>query len=157
VEPLPTDPIYTFQMIFRSAVMWLLLLALPLQGFAAATMLNCGPNHHQMWKASVATQAVAHEHSGHGDHHHPMGSADLDATSASSEPGDDGSPVQHLGKLTKFKCSACAACCMGAALPATALTFQSPPPAEPPDFSVLASHVGFLTDGPDRPPRHPLV
>lgn len=144
-------------MIFRSTVMWLLLLALPLQGFAAATMLNCGPNHHQMWEASIATPALSHEHSGAGDHHHPMASAVPDQTSASGAPGDDGSPVQQLTQLSKFKCSACAACCMGAALPATALTFQSPPPATAPDFSVLASHVGFLTDGPDRPPRHRLV
>ena len=139
---------------FRSAVMWLLLLALPLQGFAAATMLNCGPNHHQMWQASIGTQAAAHEHSGHGEHHHPMVSADSDQTSASSEPDDGKSSVQQLSELSKFKCSACAACCMGVALPASALTFQSPPPAAAPDFFVLASHVGFLTDVPDRPPRH---
>ncbi len=142
---------------FRSAVMWLLLLALPLQGFAAATMLNCGPNHHQMWEASIGTPAAAHEHSGHADHQHPMDRADPGPTAASSAPDDAGSPVQQLGDLTQFKCSACAACCMGAALPTAALTFQSPPPTVAPGVSVLASHVGFLTDGPDRPPRHLLV
>jgi manganese oxidase len=37
-------------------MMWLLLLALPLQGFAAATMIHCGPNHNR----TLATATLAH-------------------------------------------------------------------------------------------------
>ena len=111
--------------------MWLLATALPLQGFAAATMLTCGPAHHRM-AASAAPHAHAHE--GH-QHHHDAGT---------------------LQQLAKFKCSACAACCVAAALPSPTLTFDSPDLAEvhasvpPPAVAI------FLTDGLERPPR-PLL
>lgn len=139
-------------------MMWLLLLALPLQGFAAATMVNCGPNHHRMWEASAAAQVPSHGHAGHGDPHHAMGTAEVEHTTASSAPASEGSSAAHdLGTLSKFKCSACAACCMGAALPTATLTFASVAPATVPTFFVPVSHVGFFTDGPDRPPRLFLV
>lgn len=135
--------------------MWLLLLALPLQGFAAATMINCGPNHHRMASAAMADTPDAHKHAARGQHHHPMDAAGDHHDAASND--NDASSVHHLDKFMKFKCSACAACCMGAAMPTAAVTFKAFPPAMTPDSLVLTSHVGFVTDGPDRPPRLSLV
>jgi len=140
---------------FRIALTWLLLLALPLQGFAAATMINCGPNHHRMMVAAMADTTDAHEHAAAGQHHHEMGSA-ADHHDAVSNDGDAAS-MHHLDKLMKFKCSACAACCMGAAMPTAAVTFDIPPPAIAPATYVPTSHVGFVADGPERPPRLFLV
>lgn len=148
---------YTSAMVsrVRTALMWLLLLALPLQGFAAATMVNCGPNHHRMASAVTAEMPDTHEHAGAGQHHHSM-EATADHHDAASN-GSDAPSVHHIDKLMKFKCSACAACCMGAAMPTAAVTIKAFPPAMAPDSIVPTAHVGFVTDGPDRPPRLPLV
>ena len=138
---------------FRSALMWLLLLALPLQGFAAVTMLNCGPNHQRMWEAALAEPAGSHDHATRGHHQHEMSTAGNHHDTASADAETDPSSVHQLNKLTKFKCSACAACCIGVALPTAALAFASMPPAEALRFFVPAPHVDFVTDGLDRPPR----
>lgn len=140
---------------FRIALTWLLLLALPLQGFAAATMLNCGPNHHRLMTAAMADTTEADEHAAGEQHHHEMGVA-ADHDEAASVDGDALS-VHHLDKLMKFKCGACAACCMGAAMPTAAVTFEPLAPAVAPATYVPTSHVGFVADGPDRPPRLSLV
>ncbi|MDL2339530.1 MAG: hypothetical protein QFE16_16980 [Pseudomonadota bacterium] len=138
---------------FRSAVMWLLLLALPLQGFAAATMLNCGPNHHRMMAAASTELDEAHEHTAAGQHHHEMGMAAGEHEVASANPSGDAPPLPHLDKLVKFKCNACAVCCTGAAMPTAAFAFEPFATAMAPESFVPTSHVGFVTDGPDRPPR----
>ena len=133
--------------------MWLLLLALPLQGFAAATMINCGPNHHQMFAASVGVATESHEHAINGHHQHGADAAG-DMRAATADDGEHGpSSVHHLNRLTKFKCSACAACCMGAAMPTAALAIASFPPAMNTATFVSTPHADFLSDGLDRPPR----
>ena len=138
---------------FRFAMMWLLLFALPLQGYAAATMLNCGPNHHRMMAVSIAEPDVTHEHAAAGQHHHKMGVAAGEHEVAAVDHSGDAPPLPHLDKLGKFKCNACAVCCTGAAMPTAAFTFEPFSSAMAPEFFVPASHVGFVTDGPDRPPR----
>lgn len=137
----------------RTALMWLLLLALPLQGFAAATMLNCGPNHHRLLVAATAEPNGGHGHSAVGQHQHVTGVADDHHQSVSDGGANDLPPAHHLDKLTKVKCSACAACCMGAALPTAALAIASVPPAMTTASFVSTPHVDFLSDGLDRPPR----
>jgi len=145
----------------RAALAWLLMFSLPLQGYAAATMLNCGPNHHQMWvaAATATTATVSHHDSGEAqhEHHRAQTTAGDPAPDASVDVADDGAFVHHLNKLSKFKCSACAACCVGAALPTSSLEFLPFAPVVATDCSILAEHVGFFTDGPDRPPRLSLV
>ena len=148
-------------MLVRSALLWLLLFALPLQGFAAATMLTCGPNHHRVAEFTRSAAAESQGHATHGDphhdHDHAMGAADAGAVTAAdggaAGAGAGASSAHHLDKLSKFKCSACASCCIGAALPAAALLFASFAPAAAPSFFVAVEPVGFFTDGPDRPPR----
>ena len=143
---------------YRAALAWLLLFSLPLQGYAAATMLSCGPNHHQMWAAAATATVSAHE-SGEAqhEHHHAQTTADDHHATASVDVSGDDASVHHMNKLSKFKCSACAACCVGAALPTSPLEFLSVPPAVARDCFLPAVHLGFFTDGPDRPPRLLLV
>ena len=136
---------------FRLALTWLLLLALPLQGFAAATMINCGPNHHRMMGAAMADTPEVQRHGVGGQHHHEMSVAAGHHEGASND--GDAPSVHHLDKLMKFKCSACAVCCMGAVLPTTALSFASLPQAMTMAMFVSTPHVDFLSGGLDRPPR----
>ena len=56
----------------KTALVWLVMLAVPAQGFAAATMLFCGPMHERM-SGTMAAEGSAHHHaagteSGH-EHH----------------------------------------------------------------------------------------
>ena len=146
--------LYTFAMSFRfrSVLMWLLLIALPVQGFAAATMLNCGPNHQQMWQASAAAKADPSVHAAH-DHHHKAVDADAGEAPTAGQPSDDGNSLTQLNKAAKFKCSACAACCMGIALPASPLAITALLVDSAPQLEGSAVHVDFVSTGPDRPPR----
>ena len=154
-EPSSTESLYTFAMVFRfrSAMMWLLLFALPLQGYATLTMLNCGPNHHRMMAAAIAEPDEAHQHASAEHHHDDMGMAYGHHEVASVDGRSDAPPLHHLNKLVKFKCNACVVCCTGAAMPTAIFTFEPLPPAMTPESFALISRVGFVTDGPDRPPR----
>ena len=106
--------------------MWLLLLALPLQGYAAATMLHCGPNHHRMMTAAWAEPAATRDHAVTAPHHHAMGMADGHHEAASAEGSPDAPPLPHLDKLMKFKCQACPVCCLGAAMPTDNRPYPGP-------------------------------
>ena len=145
----------------RCFVMWLLVLALPAQGFAASTMLLCGAGHHG------ASQADDGGHD-HASHMH-MGGQDAPVVSAPHAdhdhaaqvtPADEGSSFHPLAaKHAKVvgKCSACAACCSVAFLPTNVIAFTAPAPSRVLPVVELTTHVGFFTDGPERPPRLPLA
>lgn len=141
---------------FRSALMWLLFLALPFQGLAAATMLGCGPVHERM-AATANAHAAAHSHAGDHAHRHAGDThADADAHAghgAQAAGGSDDAVAHHLGPLGKLKCSACAACCVGAALPTAEVAVAAVPPAFTPALFVKPQHVDFLSGTLDRPPR----
>jgi hypothetical protein len=135
---------------FRIAMMWLLAVALPLQGSVAATLRVCGPGHDRM---AVAAAAIAeHDHAAHhhAAHHH----------GASAVPAHDANATattQDLHKSAQHKCSACAACCVTAALPASVVRFEAVVDAAAPPPVFFSCSVVFLTDGPERPPRLPLA
>lgn len=144
--------------VLRITLMWLVALAVPVQGYAAVTMLGCGPGHHDS-AVSQSPVAIAggndvavspHSHESH-------------AVLAGQRLHDDAAEPDHAhalkshGKAGKGPCTPCASCCVVAALPATTLVFQAIPLL---DFFVpLAPRgmVSFLTEGPERPPRSVLV
>ena len=150
----------------RTLLVWLLALALPLQGATAATMALCGPGHHTGTLALEAappaidlarmapirshdrlhghvhgTSQAAHEH-----HHHAAGAGHGQAGGEASDA--------DLGAQSKADtCSVCAACCSVAvmasgpkALPVAEFAAAVFPPS---DCSVDA----VATKGPERPPR----
>ena len=147
--------------VLRITLMWLVALAVPVQGYAAVAMFGCGPGHHGM--AGMQSQAAAeddhdaampqHSHEAQvemgGDHHHDD----------SAEPSHAHMLKAHgaPGKVSKGSCTPCASCCVVAALPATMVVFQPVPLV---DFFVPLAPRGlasFLTEGPERPPRSILV
>jgi hypothetical protein len=140
---------------FRAVLIWLLALALPAQGVMAATMVFCGPNHHERASASAAGhdadpaqqphEPAAHAHDAATDGH--VGMAAADGTDAPDK----------FAQSALHKCSVCASCCSAAAILDTA-----PKPhaleAAPADFAALAPVIEpFAVGGPDRPPRRPLA
>ncbi len=135
----------------RTVMMWCLIAALPVQSWAVATMVNCGPSHHRM---SAAT-ASGEDHHAHGhDHASHQHETSLQVSYPSHEATDDTQPPLSLAK---FKCSACATCCLATALPSSVLTFEasvSPDTVEP---GLPHARVVFLTTGVERPPRSILA
>lgn len=92
---------------------------------------------------------------GHGDSGRaasvvPNHSLALDATT----PGEPHDSVQKLGK---FKCSACASCCMGTALPSAVLSFDAQVTRDTAESATPHAVGVFLTSGLERPPRNILA
>ena len=131
-------------------IAFILALAIPLQGIAAATMAACGPEHATVPNTSMGpvgqdTRAEASEH--HAMHHH---------VHASSHGGIDANDhARHAGldKLAKAKCSVCASCCAGSAMPSTFVVFDSVALTESFALPVPTGTAAFLTAGLERPPR----
>ena len=142
----------------RMLVVWLLALALPVQGFAAATMLQCAGGHHD---SAAAVTASGHDNAMHMRASDAVGemsgmpSHDGSAPSVSSVGIDKASSPTTTNDPKAFvgKCSACAVCCAVAYLPTAVLAFPPSVPAEMPATFESQAPAAFFTDGPDRPPR----
>ena len=134
----------------RTVLIWLVVAALPVQGWAAASMINCGPAHHRMAAATHPhpDDAMAGEHAGHAHHAASMSHASGDHPQFGSD---------ELGKLGNFKCSGCASCCAAAALPSTVIRLDALAATDFVAPRIPSTVPVFLTDGPDRPPRIFLV
>jgi len=118
-----------------------MLLAIPFQGIASAAMLACA--HDAPQGGPPAVHAGAHHDAASGPCH--------DVQAGTPEPAPD--THDHDGR-----CSACAACCMGAAM-APAPGIAPPPPASNATLVVTASGRLAAVDlaQPERPPRFPLA
>ena len=139
--------------------MWLLALAVPVQGFAAASMVGCGTGHGAAGLHSHAQgmhgdqKAASHSHDHHanvvahaGHQHHADAASHGDAHKSHADTAKD-------SKFSKASCSACASCCTSAALPTTPVVFQA---TEMPSVFVLLAPppvVSFVSGGLERPPR----
>jgi hypothetical protein len=131
--------------VLRAIVTCLLLVAVPLQGYAAGTMLFCGPS-------TAASGAPGH----HGDgspapderaaHHHEAAPA-----------AADDATTPNLHDVMHGKCSVCSSCCSAAALPSAliAATAATPQAAPFPDFEH--ANPGHGPARLERPPRPNLA
>ncbi len=139
---------------WRVALTALLLLALPMQGYAVASMLACGMGAGQQAMHAAALDGA--HHAGH-DHHAELAHDRLHAADAASAghgatdgPGDE--PAHH-SQSHDATCSACAACFVGAALPTADDGFAARADAQgfaaAPAFAVVTG----AGDGLERPPR----
>ncbi len=153
-------------MFIRTALIWLMAVALPVQGAAAATMLTCGPGHHGPSAAhSHVDGDPAHVHTdseSHTDAEERMVHGSGDASSpghahASADGGPSATADGNEVHRAAGKCSACASCCTVAVLPTSILSI-APPPAPDRVVTVFQAQAAvFMTGGPERPPRTILV
>lgn len=153
--------------LLRTVLTWLLVLALPAQGYAAQAMLFCGPAHHGTVVSVAVDDPAAHghvEHRGRGhadaDHHHPDGAvhepAEADAADADAGPHDLGASGDNAAKAESSSagtCSACAACCNAAAITNPSQAFA--PVRLTSDYGIAAieRHDSRADGGLERPPR----
>ena len=129
----------------RTALIWMLMLALPAQSMAAISMQLCAVTQQSGTMAQVDPQMAAHhpgamamaqpvEASAHGEHH-------ASDNSSKSMPISDNS-----------LCSLCAFC-VGAVALSTVVASNSPLQAVEPSLARLDQFVGFIAETPERPPR----
>lgn len=123
--------------VLRSLFVWLLMLALPVQGLAAARMLPA--------VGAPAAVTAAHRAAPVAHHCHDMPAvhAGTTATTAKAAAGDH--HAKHHG--------ACPGCCIAVALTSAPLV---PPAFAPPSFAIpfRAGHVASADPVlPERPPR----
>lgn len=131
-------------------------MALPIQGVAAVVKASCGPHHHTM--PSVQMSAVEHHHdsdsASHQHDQHEVSEMNAQANMDSAINAADDSPNSNHVHKTSF-CSACAACCVGAAAPPSMASLVSPfTKGETVAVPPLVSFTGFFPDSLERPPRH---
>ncbi|RSZ40921.1 MULTISPECIES: hypothetical protein [unclassified Variovorax] len=137
----------------RLFVLWIMMFAVPFQGYAAASMVFCGPGHAGSATEMSADQSGAHGDAPHphsadepGDHHHET------AQAAKPPAKGDTAKAAGAGPDAMHKCGTCGAC------HATALTstlelavFHDLPRA---DLAEPAIAVATLAPRVlDRPPR----
>lgn len=137
--------------VLKAIVIWLLLLALPVQGYAAAVMAVCGPVPQQADKHATHHMAAADD-DGHGEsgysglgHHRAADNTLAD---------HDTAPHHPAGKHASSACGSCGVCCIGAVMLISQLNWDLLlngstlyAPASSPRLP------GVVLAGPERPPR----
>ena len=139
----------------RTLLIWLVVLAIPAQGAAAATMAFCGANHHSGGSARAEVSATVSSHSHHGD---ALSAHEFDSGAAAAVTSADDAPATaKASPAAKQKCSVCASCCyLGAILNSVPVVPATD--SGPTVFTAVVPTVdAFAADGPDRPPRNVRV
>lgn len=145
------------QRVRRVVLVWVMVFAMPLQGFAATVMLFCGPSHARMLQAltiDAPDQAAAHGAHAAQAAGHAVAQADASADCPHAAAAATADPSPPQGQVT---CSACAACCAAFALPARPLMPEPASPAPLPPLALVEPVASHQPDGLDRPPRTVLA
>jgi len=135
----------------KTFLLWLLIAVLPLHAVAGSFAMSCAPVHQQPSQSLPSSGVSHHEladdtHAHHGDQH-----AGVDNDSHTAGHGS----ASKVEKQSHSSCTACSAFCVGAAAPPSS---SIPVPLVDGSDAVVvlarAFAVGFIQDGPQRPPRH---
>lgn len=128
-------------LMLRILFAWLLTAAVPMQGFAAASMLLCGMGtQHQH-------TAQASEHHDHAAMHNHSGGDAAQGHAHAADPASNASPD------TGHKCSICAACCNGVALVGVNRMAAIPPAPQAEWAEPFVLIHTLPAPVPDKPPR----
>ena len=134
------------RLLLRSLLVWLMALALPLQGVAAVGMQACGPMHEHAGPVAAAAHEAGHRHAAaHSVHDDVHGHAHTAAVEL--PPADAELPAAG------HQCGACAACCPAVALPSEVAFTAAPGGRADVIASVPARLASFVPPGLERPPR----
>jgi hypothetical protein len=134
----------------RAVLLWLMTMAIPVQGMAAFAAPVCAPGHHHAVHEAAHAAVAAHgAHAGvpegmHASDHRPAAEAVTD-----SGPDAAGSGHDMLG--------CCSATCSMAMLVAMPTLLSDPMPAAAPLHPLHARYRGVTLAGLDRPPKLSLA
>jgi hypothetical protein len=129
----------------RLLLAWIIMVAVPLQGFAAASMLFCGTG------AAHHSQAASHAHPADvpaHDHAQQEPDSKVVADQGSAKASDDGNATQ----LT-HKCGVCASCCHAVAITQAPQLHLPEGPAQADRAAPLRTASSRPSVVPDKPPR----
>ena len=142
----------------RTILLLLVALCLPLRGYAAATMMLCGPTHQGAPSSDVKRHAAgAVHHAGDANGHEAGAAHDHGAAahsgSAGAQQGDDDSGD---GPTTaSLACGLCGSCCTAAALVGQIAPVGGVSPAAQavrlPDSAMASFVANLLLPPPNRP------
>ena len=136
--------------VWRFLLILLTAFAVPVQGMAAAGMIHCAttPAHEHHEHDGAKGSGANHSHGSHSGVTHA--SAD-----DSHDSGETSFPDSFKGKAASgaHTCSACSACCVGGALPASTSLIDPPEVSMGHARPVTVGAVSFISSGPPRPPR----
>lgn len=147
--------------IVRALLVWVMVIAMPVQGMAASMMLFCGPGHESAMQGLAHVAPAPHaDHAGAHVHDHAAAAHDhgmWEAITDAPPSPDTASAELVVQQHGKYGCSACAACCIMLALPAGLSLPPDPGRAHPVLTSPSAPLPSHQPDGLDRPPRPALA
>lgn len=136
----------------RSLLIWLMVLAVPVQAIAASGMQHCGPAHQSMQAGLTASSANEHDQAQDGaPHEHAQAVTDSDDQQTGDEVSDATLKAGALGD--DYTCSACANCCSAVGLPSAVVRTPEPPIAARASALSASALLSFVPGGLDRPPR----
>jgi hypothetical protein len=152
---------------WRFCLVWLMVLAVPMQGMAGVAMQHCARSAGQTDHAAVVEAPHAHTPTQRPVHRHdaadPAAAAQASghvqgANSVSTDQaGAAGGHVKALAAEGGHHCSACAACCAALGMPTWVTPLPLPTVAAATDPLPLVTIQSFVPAGLDRPPRIPLA
>lgn len=137
----------------RSLLIWLMVLAVPVQAIAASGMQHCGPAH-QLMQAGLTAASSSDEHDETQDgapHEHVQAATVSVDLQTADDVSDAALKATALGN--DYTCSACANCCSAVGLPSAVVLLPEPPIAAHASAPPAAALFSFVPGGLDRPPR----
>jgi hypothetical protein len=140
----------------RLLLLWIIAIALPVQGVFAGSLQHCIGGEHQVALADGASSSHPHDQASDSDEH---GGGHAMHSHAALHPHvhQTGSSDSHHTAGLKGSCSACAACCGTTAPPPAAIVLVPQLVDHAVPSFVSFAVVTFVTDGPERPPRITLA
>jgi hypothetical protein len=143
----------------RTLLAWLLVLTIPVQGFAATAMLLCASGHQSNPRsvqmtlhAASQSETQAAAPSNHLQHQAAHGTSHAGHDAAHTNHAD-AEVTSHAHAPDKGKCSACASCCVGTALVAAPFISPVSPVGNLVIAFTLAVFASYVPEGLDPPPR----
>jgi uncharacterized protein involved in copper resistance len=140
-------------MIARTKIflLWLLALAIPVQGFAAAAQLGCASPHPAQMTSNIShVSHLSMPAMSMPDRQHDAGMMQHSAHQQHQQLPADPAHAHHSASAS---CSSCSVCTIGAILPlALDKLMHLPLPADVHIAMTTHGYVGYTPENPERPP-----
>ncbi len=139
------------RVLIKIFVIWLIAVAIPVQGFASVAMMNCeqSPNHHSKNVAIIT------------DHNHDQHSGNDMSNEHSHEATDSSNNASQNEDNSKHSCAYCAKCtssCAGFTFQTTTSSLIQQLNAGEIRYGYNSLlFTGFIPSGLERPPRYTLI
>lgn len=141
----------------RSLLIWLLVLATPIQAIAAAGMQHCGPVHQLMQVGTTVAASIDEQEMSHDASPHEHAEAATESGAETNPGGASDATVNAAAFADDYTCSACANCCSAVGLPSAVVRIPAQPIGVHVSLLPASEVVSFVPGGIDRPPRTVLA